>query len=47
MNDFDFDKHYNSTRRFILSVWIIGLVVGLSLLAGLVYVGCHFLAKVW
>lgn len=50
----DFDNHFrsmqkqsNSLFRFAFGAWLIGALVSLVALAGIVYVACHFLAKVW
>lgn len=41
------DTKFNRFFGAIIIVQIISAIVGLSLLAGIIYVACHFLAKVW
>jgi len=39
----DMDKSF----RMFFVVWIFSALVGLSLLAGLIYVAIHFISKFW
>ena len=54
MRNFDFDSHFNKVQKQSSTIfrvafvgWIVGALVSLAVLAGLVYVAIHFLAKVW
>jgi hypothetical protein len=53
-NDKEFEKVSNSIFGVfklglyaLISIWIVGGILALSLLGGLIYVTIHFLQKVW
>ena len=54
MNDFDFDKHFSNHEKRVGGVFKAAFVVAilqilftLAVVGGLIFVGIHFLAKVW
>lgn len=47
-NDFNkFFRNINRGFKFIICVWVVGVLIGLSLLSGTIYIGLHFIGKVW
>ena len=45
--DRDFDRKFSNFFKFGLAAWVLFVLVDLAILAGIVYVVLHFLAKVW
>jgi hypothetical protein len=46
-NDSQFEETFRQARNVIVTIWIVCVLGGLTLIGGLGYVAYHFLSKVW
>jgi hypothetical protein len=46
-NDPQFEETFRQARNIIVTIWIVCILGGLTLIGGLGYVAYHFLSKMW